>query len=214
MGGFEFQDLASQCIGLVCQAKENEKWWDVCAGSGGKSLLLADEMQNKGKIMATDIRKKILEQFKKRIKRTQYTNIKIKDLGDVCFSQELFDGVLVDAPCSCTGIWRRNPDLRWTSNADICKKSTQNQLEILRMASMKVKEKGILIYATCSLSQQENEEIISNFLKQNKSFQLESFINPLTGEQTKGMLRINFQPFDNDGMFVARLVRVDKGSIF
>ena len=207
-GGFELQDLASQCIGLVCRAKENEMWWDVCAGSGGKSLLLADEMQGKGKIIATDIREKILEQLKKRIKRTQYTNIKIKDLGDVCLSKELFDGVLVDAPCSCTGIWRRNPDLRWTASADICEKSTQNQLEILKMASMKVKEKGVLIYATCSLSRQENEEVVNDFLKQNKNFQLDNFINPLSGEQINGMLRINFQPFDNDGMFVSRLIKL------
>jgi len=203
-GDFEIQDLASQCIGLVCQAQAGEMWWDVCAGSGGKSLLLADEMKGKGKVVVTDISNKILKQLNKRVKRAQYKNINIADLGDVCASQELFDGVLVDAPCSCTGIWRRNPDLKWTTTVGDCQAGAKAQFDICEMAAKKVKIGGVLVYATCSLSVQENEELVETFLKQDNNFQLEGFIHPLNGEPVQGMLRINFQPFDNDGMFVAR----------
>lgn len=206
-GDFEIQDLASQCIGLVCQAQEGEKWWDVCAGAGGKSLLLSDEMRGKGSVVATDIRDKILIQLGKRAKRVDDNNIRVNDLDLVCATEELFDGVLVDAPCSCTGIWRRSPDLKWTTNAGACKTYSKTQLEICKMASEKVKVGGFLIYGTCSLSVQENEDVIEEFLKRNNHFQLSDFVDPLSGESVHGMLRIKFSPYDNDGMFVARLRR-------
>lgn len=206
-GGFEIQDLASQCVGLVCQAREMESWWDVCAGAGGKSLLLADQMQGKGEVVATDIRDAALKQLEKRAKRGQFKNIHVKSLGDACGSQDLFDGVLVDAPCSCTGVWRRNPDLRWTTKKEALLVYTQQQMDICQMAALKVKEDGVLVYATCSLCVDENERIVETFLEKNKDFQLESFVNPLNQEAANGMLRINFEDFNNDGMFVAKLKR-------
>ncbi len=204
-GDFEIQDLASQCIGLVCQAKTDHVWWDVCAGAGGKSLMLADEMQGKGRCVATDIREDLLDKLKPRARRGKFKNISVSPIGDVCASTNMFDGVLVDAPCSCTGIWRRNPDLKWTTKVDACMKATQAQLDICEMASKKVKKGGVLVYATCSLSVEENENCVRAFLKKEKDFQLEGFANPLNGKPCDGQCRISFQPFDNDGMFVARL---------
>lgn len=205
---FEIQDLASQCIGLVCDAKADEIWWDVCAGAGGKTLQLADQMEGRGCVIATDIRENALVALKKRAWRAGVKNVQDAFLGDICARQELFDGVLVDAPCSCSGVWRRNPDLRWTTKSDVCIASAQTQIDICQMAAKKVKMGGVFIYATCSLCVEENEELVAEFLRQYQDFELQAFGNPLNNDMTSGMLRIPFFPFDNDGMFVARMVRV------
>jgi len=202
-GLFEIQDLASQCLGLVCDTVGNQTWWDVCAGGGGKSLLLADQVKDQGKIVATGNHKEI----EKRAKRADFKNIQIEDLHKVMGSQDRFDGVLVDAPCSCTGIWRRNPDLRWTSLEDVCFKATHTQKEIIEFASRKVKSGGVLVYATCSLSFRENEDVVEYFLKSFSDFELEDFIHPLTGRKTSGMMHIQFFPDDCDATFSARFRR-------
>ena len=202
-GLFEIQDLASQCLGLVCEVRADQSWWDVCAGAGGKSLLLADQMKGQGRIIATGNRKEI----EKRATRANFKNIQIEDLDKVILSQDSFDGVLVDAPCSCTGVWRRNPDLRWTSLEDVCERSACVQKEILEFACKKVKEGGVLVYATCSVSVQENEGVVTHFLKMFPEFELEDFIHPFTGKSTGGMIRVKFDPDDCDATFAARFRR-------
>jgi len=206
-GLFEIQDLASQCLGLVCGVSAGQIWWDVCAGAGGKSLLLADQMQGQGKVVATDKRANVLNELKKRATRANFKNIKIKDLDKVILSSDKFDGVLVDAPCSCTGVWRRNPDLRWTASEDVCEKAACVQKEILEFACKKVKPNGILIYATCSLSVQENESVVKHFLKLFPDFVLDDFAHPLTGKPTGGMMHVKFNPDDCDATFAARFRR-------
>ncbi|MDP8266567.1 MAG: RsmB/NOP family class I SAM-dependent RNA methyltransferase [Candidatus Aceula meridiana] len=203
-GLFEIQDLASQCLGLVCGASENQIWWDVCAGAGGKSLLIANQMKGQGNVVATDKRADILKELQKRAERANFKNIQIEDLDKVVLSQDNFDGVFVDAPCSCTGVWRRNPDLRWTAREDICEKSACTQKEILELACKKVRPKGVLVYATCSLSVQENEDIVNHFLKSFPEFELEDFVHPLTGEKTGGTMKVKFHPDDCDATFAAR----------
>lgn len=194
-GCFEIQDLASQCIGQACGAQSNETWWDVCAGAGGKTLLLADVMHNQGRIVATDIRQDVLKKLQKRVERAQYDCVDVMDLADVTAGDDVFDGVLVDAPCSCTGVWRRNPDLRWTTSEDACACHAETQMNICTMAAQKVKPGGVLVYATCSMVQQENEDVVHAFLRENPDFVLDS------------MRRIEFDLGDNDAMFVARLKR-------
>jgi 16S rRNA (cytosine967-C5)-methyltransferase len=105
---FEIQDLASQSVGLVCSPQAGERWWDICAGSGGKSLHLADVTKNHGTIYATDVRESALDELRRRAKRAGATCIKVGVEPD-----ELVHGVLVDAPCSGIGTWSRNPDARW-----------------------------------------------------------------------------------------------------
>ncbi|MDD3375071.1 MAG: RsmB/NOP family class I SAM-dependent RNA methyltransferase [Candidatus Omnitrophica bacterium] len=202
-GLFEIQDLASQCLGLACGVSADQSWWDVCAGAGGKSLLLADQMKGQGKIVATGNR----EEIKKRATRANFKNICITDLDKIVLSQHSFDGVLVDAPCSCTGTWRRNPDLRWTSLRNVCEQSACVQKEILEFAFKKVKPGGVLVYATCSLSVQENEDIVSHFLKTSPEFALEDFFHPLTGKPTGGMMHVKFDLDDCDATFAARFRR-------
>ena len=145
-GEFEVQDIASQLIGNVCAAKPGERWWDACAGAGGKSLQLASMMKNRGHILATDIREYKLLDLKKRARRSKFFNITTKAWkSKLPVKAESYDGVLVDAPCSCSGTWRRNPDARWTSHREDIKEMAELQLDILMRASVAVKSGGVLV---------------------------------------------------------------------
>ena len=206
-GRLEVQDLASQCIGAACLARPGQRWLDLCAGAGGKTLLLADALDNRGAIVATDKRAWKLLDLKKRARRAGFGNIQPRELkgGKASSNDATFDGVLVDAPCSCTGTWRRNPDGRWTSKPGDIAELVTLQAEILGKAAKQVKPGGVLIYATCSLARAENEEQIEHFLKLHPGFVLEDFPHPASGAATGGLLSILPALADNDAMFVARM---------
>lgn len=209
-GMFEIQDLASQSIGLVCAPKPGERWWDTCAGAGGKSLQISDMMKGKGSVLATDIREYKLEDLRKRARRAGYSNI-------ICNSwdgkglrrkkQGKFDGVLVDAPCTCSGTWRRNPDARWNLAPEEIKDFAEMQLKILRNAASGVKAGGTLVYATCSFFPEENSAVAKSFLEGNSNFEFDTFLNPLTGKDCEGMISIYPHEGNCDAMFAARFRR-------
>ncbi|WP_254304020.1 RsmB/NOP family class I SAM-dependent RNA methyltransferase [Shewanella sp. VB17] len=212
-GELEIQDLGSQVVGQICDPQANDKWWDACSGAGGKSLQLTSLMlqknkQAKGNIIASDIRKKPLKELTKRAERAGFKQIAISPWA----SDELpvpyahFDGVLVDVPCSCTGTWRRNPDMRWTDTINSVLDKSALQLDILQRASLGVKEHGTLVYATCSLSPLENEAVVNAFLAQHDEFSLEVTTHPFTNMQAT-MHTIQPYQADTDGMFVARMVK-------
>ncbi len=211
-GKLEIQDLASQVIGHVCAPKPEEHWWDTCAGAGGKSLqlkthMLAQDSQAKGSITASDIRQGPLKELLKRAKRAGYKHIDIAPWqSDSLPVTKLFDGVLVDAPCSCLGTWRRNPDMRWTDDETAVLSKPELQLDILSRSSRAVKPGGKLVYATCSLATKENESVVTEFLALHPEFSLEMLTHPFTQEQSK-MLTIWPHEADCDGMFVVRMIR-------
>lgn len=209
-GLFEIQDLASQVIGLVCNPVEKQRWWDACAGAGGKTLQLADMMNRKGTVTATDIREYKLDDLRIRARRAGFPNIMCAEWNGKALrkkKQGCYDGVLVDSPCSCSGTWRRNPDARWTMQPSELQEMPELQFQILSNASSGVKVGGVLVYATCSFFKEENSDVVTKFLETNKNFELEPFINPLNGIQTPGMLQV--YPWDGncDAMFVARFIR-------
>ena len=209
-GLFEIQDLASQIIGDSCKAKQKERWWDVCAGAGGKSLLLASAMNNRGSVIATDIRPWKLEQLRKRAKRSQFSNISVRPNWNgkgIPAKVANFDGVLVDAPCSGTGTWRRNPDARWTMKQEDLLEFPSLQYNILKNASMGVKPGGSLVYATCSMCSCENEDVIEKFLHNTNSFELDPILHPQTRNQTDGLVYVWPQYEDTDITFTARMKR-------
>jgi len=209
-GFFEVQDLASQVLVSVCRVESNQKWWDVCAGGGGKTLALADQLLGQGSVVATDKRKEVLQEVKKRSRRGGFRNVILANLQKEMKSTQLYDGVLVDAPCSCTGTWRRNPDARWTREEDVCQKWARVQFQILEDICTKVKKGGTLVYATCSSSFIENEQVVKKFLESNTEFELDAIIHPLTGEMTSGMVSVDALPEDCDSMFAARMIRKKK----
>ncbi|GAK51305.1 NOL1/NOP2/sun family putative RNA methylase [Candidatus Moduliflexus flocculans] len=208
-GKFELQDFASQMIGIATQAKPGERWWDACAGAGGKTLQLAAMMQNKGTLIASDIREYKLLELRKRARRAQFSNISPRPWNEAKLPVKhgSVDGVLVDAPCTGTGTWRRNPDCRWTAKAEDVAEMAQLQLDILSRASKAAKPGGVVVYATCSVCEAENEAVVRAFLAQRQEFTLEGWQNPLTGTLTDGMLRVWPMDANCDATFAARFRR-------
>ncbi len=207
-GLFEIQDFSSQCIGMACMAHPGERWWDVCAGGGGKTLQLASMMECRGTILATDIRAYKLEDLKRRAARAAYPNIRCAEWNGETLPRGKtgdFDGVLIDAPCSSSGRWRRNPDGRWSTAPERVGELAEIQTRILESACGAVKPGGVLVYATCSLFEREDEEIVRNFLNKHHEYELEPFPDPVTGEMTDGMLRTLPWSADCDASFVARM---------
>jgi len=211
-GLFEIQDLASQCIGLACSPNSSQRWWDACAGAGGKTLQLSSLMNNKGKILSTDIREYKLDDLKRRAKRAQLSNIQCSEWNGKSLrpkKSHTFDGVLVDAPCSCSGTWRRNPDAKWRLSKQEVDDIVEIQKNILKHAESGVKKNGLLIYATCSVFKRENREVVDNFLAEHNDYRLEPFKNPITGMECSGMLQIMSWDGNSDSMFMAKLRKIN-----
>ena len=209
-GKFEVQDLASQCIGLAAAPKRKSRWWDACAGAGGKTLQLADLMGRTGTVVAGDIREYKLEDLRRRARRAGFPNIMTRAWDGKNVppkQQQKFDGVLVDAPCSCGGVWRRNPDGRWILTPEEIAEAAGLQFDILNAAAPAVAPGGVLVYATCSLFPEENQDVVNRFLSEHPEFMLEEFANPLTGESVNGMLQVYSFDGDCDCMFVSRMRR-------
>ncbi len=209
-GAFEVQDAASQIIGIVCAPKPGERWWDCCAGAGGKTMQLADMMKNSGLVLASDIRERKLKDAKLRARRAQFSNVSCKPWNGskIPGREQSFDGVLVDAPCTCSGTWRRNPDGRWTTTQKDVQEMHDIQLQLLESAKKAVRPGGALVYATCSIFPKENQNVINEFLKNNPDFQAEPFPHPLTNEQVEnGTLQIWHWQMDSDSLFVAKMRR-------
>ncbi len=208
-GMFEIQDLASQIIGLACRPQAGQRWWDACAGAGGKSLQLADLMQGRGTVVATDIRPRKLEDLRKRARRAGFSNLSTRlwEGKGASGKPASFDGVLVDAPCTCSGTWRRNPDARWTTARNDLEELSQLQLKLLRAAAEGVKRGGLLVYATCSIFERENRLVVERFLEQAPEFSLRPLAHPATGMLADGCLQVWPWEEDCDAMFVARMIR-------
>ena len=173
-GAFEFQDEAAQLAALLCEAKPGMRVLDLAAGAGGKSLALAAEMRNQGEIVATDVRAEPLEELRRRAARAGASIISIeKNLPlprEVGREGTLFDVVLLDAPCSGTGTWRRQPELRWRLTPERLGELMAAQDSLLERAAAQVKPGGRLVYATCSILPCENEDRIAAFLESHPDF--------------------------------------------
>jgi 16S rRNA (cytosine967-C5)-methyltransferase len=211
-GLLEIQDIASQVIGQTCDPKPDSQWWDACSGAGGKSLQLLSLMQQagiEGHVTASDIRLNPLNELLKRAKRANFKQISISPwkTEQLPVKSDFFDGVLVDAPCSCTGTWRRNPDMRWIDDVSSIEMKPQLQLDILKRSADGVKVGGELVYATCSLAQAENQQVVKAFLQSNVNFELVILTHPFDGTQSN-MITVWPQQADSDGMFVAKMRRI------
>ncbi|MEN9654911.1 MAG: hypothetical protein RL235_1023 [Chlamydiota bacterium] len=202
-GLFEIQDEASQLVAAEVQAKPKEHILDYCAGSGGKTLAFAHQMQGKGQIYLHDIRPKALQEAKKRLARAGIQHAQIlgpnhptlQTLVGVC------DWVLVDVPCSGTGTLRRNPGQKWHIDAAFVDQLLCKQKAILSQASHYVKPGGTLVYATCSLLPEENEEQVNSFLPH----------HPF--ERVKEDRHMVVQDGGSDGFFVAVLRKRKNGML-
>ncbi len=176
-GHFEVQDEGSQTVAQLVQAEPGMRIIDFCAGAGGKTLAIAAAMKNKGRILAWDTSEKRLLQIAPRIRRAGVDNIQthvITSENDAFIKRHkaTADRVLVDAPCSGSGTWRRNPDLKWRFTDTDLAEVTALQKNILASASRLVKVGGRLIYATCSILNDENERQVDELLKLGNNFKV------------------------------------------
>lgn len=174
-GWFEVQDEGSQLLAAVCDVKPGMRVVDFCAGAGGKTLALSAMMQNKGVLHACDVHSKRLENLGKRTKRAGVHNVQTHLLSSerdkwVKRNVGKMDVVLIDAPCTGTGTWRRSPDAKWNLQEEDLNNLIKVQNDILESAARLLKPGGKLLYATCSLLEDENEQQIELFLSENKSF--------------------------------------------
>ncbi|HVU16208.1 MAG TPA: RsmB/NOP family class I SAM-dependent RNA methyltransferase [Candidatus Didemnitutus sp.] len=172
-GDFEIQDLGSQVVGYACAPRPGETWWDACAGEGGKLLHLADQMQNKGLIWASDRSERRLRQLKERAARAQVFNYRMAawDGSARLPTKTRFDGVLVDAPCSGIGTWQRNPHARWSTGPNDVKELAAVQQRLLDHVAPSLKPGGRLVYAVCTLTRAETSEVAHAFANSHPDFE-------------------------------------------
>ena len=217
-GRVEVQDEGSQLAALLAQAKPGMRVVDFCAGAGGKTLALAAQMQNKGHLIACDISAKRLERSGVRLRRAGISNVERRTLTTerdkwVKRHAESFDRVFIDAPCTGTGTWRRNPDAKWRLEPKDLAELTDLQARILDSAARLAKPGGRVIYATCSLLPEENDLQIEAFLATHPEFRLvpvgqvwrEAFGKPCP--EPGDMLHLTPARHGTDGFFVAVLER-------
>jgi len=183
-GYFEIQDAGSQQIAAYLDARPGMRVADACAGNGGKTLHLASIMQNKGKIVAMDVKEERLKTLKTRLTRSGSDIVETKFIESTKAIKRLeasFDRVLLDVPCSGTGALRRNPEIKWNMNPEKLKNLQKTQAYIINNYSTLLKKNGIMVYATCSILPSENQDQVHTFLNTKKGeFELikEQVISP------------------------------------
>ncbi|MEY4159613.1 MAG: hypothetical protein RLZZ136_234, partial [Pseudomonadota bacterium] len=210
-GGIEVQDAGSQIACIAVGARPGDRVIDLCAGAGGKSLSLAAAMDDRGDILACDIDRDRLSRLQPRAERAGATIIHTrllnpeKELDALADWQGQADAVLVDAPCSGTGTWRRNPEARWRLTPAALARLVAVQARLLDIAAKLVKPGGRLTYVTCSLLDQEGADQAAAFLKRNPTWQLDLPQLPAGRRHGQG-LRLTPAHDATDGFFIARFV--------
>ena len=211
-GKIEVQDCGSQLACLAADAKPGETVIDLCAGAGGKTLALAAAMENAGTLIAADTDKRRLSQLGPRAERAGAAiagtvlldpGKELEALGEY---RESADCVLVDAPCSGTGTWRRNPETRWRITPKEIERVTALQARLLELAAVLVKPGGRLVYVTCSLLDSEGKDPVAAFLANHAEWLSDRPQLPAGRPQGEG---IRLTPYHDgtDGFFIARLCR-------
>jgi len=193
-GAVEIQDIGSQLVLESVGVPPGGRWLDACAGAGGKTLQLAGLLGPGGRVCARDLRRAPLEALSARAQRAGLAG-RI-DVGGRTDPPGGFDGVLVDAPCSGSGTWRRSPHLRWVTTAAVVRAAAARQLALLRENAARVRPGGVLVYATCSLCRTENESVVEAFLGETRGI-----------EPALEGVRLLPQSHDGDGFFVASFRR-------
>ncbi len=216
-GWFQVQDEAAQLVSLLLNPQPGESVLDACAGLGGKTAHIAQLMHNRGRITAMDKDEKKLQQLDSEMLRLNIpiVHTHCHDLDSALNKKQVdvYDRLLLDAPCSGLGVLRRNPDIKWNSTERSLKRHANIQKRFLETLAPMVKPNGVLVYSVCSIEPEENEAVIRAFLKNHPEFVIDkspgklpesmlSLIEPKTGFKTLPILN------DVDGFFLTRLKRI------
>jgi 16S rRNA (cytosine967-C5)-methyltransferase len=214
-GLYIIQDEASQLVTSIVGPKAGERILDACAAPGGKTTHMAQTMENRGEIFALDLSQGKLDWIEEMCQRLGIKIVKTVK-GNAAVSLPVsngleFDRVLADVPCSGFGTLRKNPDLKWRKGEKDIKRLSELQFSILNHLSVYVKEGGVLIYSTCTVFHEENEDVLQKFLEGHPEFQLDRMEKVLP-EKCHFLIHNGyfktFPPKDGmDGFFAARMVK-------
>ena len=214
-GYISIQDESSMLVAQVLEPKPNMTILDGLAAPGGKTTHIAELMMNKGMVIASDIHKHKIKLINQQQERLGISIIKTlqDDVRNINKHYgQIFDQVLLDVPCSGLGVIRRKPDLKWVKNESDIENLTKVQMEILESVSALLKSRGVLVYSTCTMTKEENQQMISNFLNGHPEFRLDNslpkYLPNAVNEKidaSMGMIQILPQHFHTDGFFIARL---------
>ncbi len=218
MGYFEVQDSASQIAAALSAVQPGETVADICAGAGGKTLALAALMQNKGRLVAHDVDRHRLRPIFERVMRAGASCVEVVSADNAAALQDgSFDCVVVDAPCSGTGTWRRKPETKWKLTRNTLDVRLTEQRNVLANGAKLVKSGGRLVYYTCSLLPEENIDQVKTFLKQNTEFKILPFAEiwartiggkaPKSADGRTDTLLLTPHQHGVDGFFVAIMQR-------
>ena len=211
-GAIEVQDAGSQIVTLAARAQPGQRIVDLCAGAGGKTLALAAAMGGEGVVLATDTDRNRLARLTPRAERAKAGIIETRLLNPGREAEMLSDWaesaecVLIDAPCSGTGTWRRNPEARWRLTPDRIERLTATQAHVLEVGRALVKPGGALVYIVCSLLDEEGAGQVAAFLKSCPGWRVDPLDLPAGRPHGPG-IRLTPAHDATDGFFVARLVR-------
>ena len=208
-GDFMVQDPAARLVSLIADVKPGQRVLDVCAAPGGKSFSAAFAMGNQGSIQSCDLHENKLKRVRESAERLGITCIEAAPADGRVFKPEwenAFDVVLVDAPCSGLGIIRKKPDTRY-KKADELFALPVIQTAILENAARYVAPGGTLVYSTCTILPEENEQVSDAFLAEHPEFSRESFTLPEPVGKTDGRLTLWPQRHDTDGFYICRMTR-------
>jgi 16S rRNA (cytosine967-C5)-methyltransferase len=211
-GALEVQDEGSQIVGMAVDARPGQRIVDLCAGAGGKTLALAAAMANEGVILACDIDRTRLSRLAPRAARAGATIVETRLLNPgreaaaLAHWADSADGVLIDAPCSGTGTWRRNPEARWRLTPARIDRLVETQRHVLDIAAPLVRPGGALVYIVCSLLDREGPEQVDAFLARHSGWAADAPRLPC-GEPRGPGIRLTPAACNTDGFFVARLRR-------
>ncbi len=212
-GQIEIQDTASQLACEAVAARPGEVIIDLCAGAGGKTLALADAMENRGTLLAFDTDRGRLSRLMPRADRAGVSIIETHLLNPLQEMKALADwlgkadAVLIDAPCTGSGTWRRSPDGRWRLTQRDLVKLTELQARLLDLAAGLVRPGGRLIYATCSVLDAEGPDQVSAFMERQTGWRVDPPTLPAGRRRGSGLRLTPFHD-DTDGFFVARLLPI------
>ncbi len=210
-GLFQVQDEASQLASLMLNPAPGQNVLDLCAGVGGKSTHIATLMNNQGKVICVDTSSRRLEKLGENAQRLGITITKAQT-PDIDIQGMRFNRILVDAPCSGTGVIRRHPDIKWNRTPDMLSKFTAIQRQLLEKAARLLGPGGGLVYSVCSLEHEEGPGLIEDFIRHNEAFRILNASKLLPSEARElitreGFLKILPGQYKMDGFFAAALTR-------
>lgn len=215
-GYLTIQDESSMLVARALNPEEGTKVLDSCAAPGGKTTHLAELMAGTGSVNALDLHEHKIKLIKDQARRLQlpniHTNATDSRKANQLFDKESFDYILVDAPCTGFGVIRRKPDIKWQKSEKDIERISAIQTDILASVASLLKPGGRLVYSTCTIDIEENENVVQAFLKEHTEFQIDDSLAERLPECTKiafnnGTLQILPHYFDTDGFFVASLVK-------